>query len=237
MKIGITFDLREDSLQQLLRIGTSAGGAQAKAVIGWNRATDEFVSGQFDVPDGFEHWILKFCPEEDPEAGRREYDIFRRARAAGIDMADCALVRAAGLDHFATRRFDRDGNRRHHVQTLSALGPVPVGTGDYAQLFLCADALGLGYEAREEIFRRMAFNVAVRNGDDHAKNFSFLLREGGRWELAPAYDITDTHFSDGPWGAWTDAHALAVNGRTAGITDADLLAVADRFGIGTAAAL
>ena len=229
-----SFDLREDSLQQLLRIGTSAGGAQAKAVIGWNRATDQFVSGQFDVPPGFEHWLLKFCPEEDPEAGRREYDIFRRARAAGIDMADCALVRAAGLEHFATRRFDRDGNRRHHVQTLSAIGPVPVGTGDYAQLFLYADALGLGYAAREEIFRRMAFNVAIHNGDDHAKNFSFLLREGGRWELAPAYDLTDTHFSDGPWSTWTDTHALSVNGKHSGITDADLLAVADRFGIGTA---
>ena len=229
-----SFDLREDSLQQLLRIGTSAGGAQAKAVIGWNRATDQFVSGQFDVPPGFEHWLLKFCPEEDPEAGRREYDVFRRARAAGIDMADCALVRAAGLEHFATRRFDRDGNRRHHVQTLSAIGPVPVGTGDYAQLFLYADALGLGYAAREEIFRRMAFNVAIHNGDDHAKNFSFLLREGGRWELAPAYDLTDTHFSDGPWSTWTDTHALSVNGKHSGITDSDLLAVADRFGIGTA---
>ena len=231
-----SFDPHADSLLPLLRVGTSAGGAQAKAVVGWNRATGEFRSGQFDLPDGFEHWLLKFCPEDDPEAGRREFEIHRRARAAGIDMADCALVPAAGREHFATRRFDRDGNRRHHVQTLAALARIPpgAGAGDYAQLFLCADALGLGYEAREEIFRRMAFNVAIRNGDDHAKNFSFLLREGGRWELAPAYDLTDTHFSDGPWSAWTDSHALAVNGKTAGITDEDLLAVAERFGVGSA---
>ena len=235
-----TFDpLDDDALLALIRVGTSAGGAQAKAVVGWNRATGEFRSGQFDLPEGFEHWLVKFCPEEDPEAGRREYGIFCRARDAGIDMADCALIPAAGREHFATRRFDRDGNRRHHVQTFSALAHIPVGSGagDYAQLFLCADALGLGYEAREELFRRMAFNVAIRNGDDHARNFSFLLREGGGWELAPAYDLTDTHFAEGPWSAWTDTHALAVNGKTSGIGDADLLAVAERFGIGTAPAL
>ena len=233
------FDPDSDGLLALLRVGTSAGGAQAKAVIGWNRATGEFRCGQFDLPDGFEHWLVKFCPEDDPEAGRREYEIYRRARNAGIDISESALVRIDGRDHFATRRFDRDGHRRHHVQTLSAIAQVPVGSGagDYAQLFMAADALGLGYAAKEEIFRRMAFNVAIRNTDDHAKNFSFLLREGGRWELAPAYDLTDTHTSDGPWGAWTDTHALAVGGRRAGISDGDLLALADRFAVGTAPAV
>lgn len=235
-----TFKPDDGALLRLLSLGTSAGGAQAKAVIGWNRDTGAFRSGQFDVPDGFEHWIVKFTPESDPDAGRREYDAFRKARLAGIDMSESTLVEIGGLEHFATKRFDRDGNRRHHVQTLSAMAGIPAGagSGDYAQLFMTADALGLGYETMEEIFRRMAFNVAIGNIDDHAKNFSFMLREGGRWELAPAYDVVKTPLAaSGPWSEWENVHALSIGGKRSGIARDDLLRVADRFGVGTAPAI
>ena len=96
--------------------------------------------------------------------------------------------------------------------------------------------LNLGYEALEQLFRRMAFNVYIEEVDDHTKNFSFLMKEGGEWELAPAYDLTGYHFSaeDKDFEAWSNPHVLSVNGKTGLITDEDLLTVAERFGIGTA---
>ncbi len=134
-----------------------------------------------------------------------------------------------------TLRFDRDGNRKHHVQTLCAMAHLDYkqkASHDYNQLFLAISRLQLGYAAQEEAFRRMAFNVMTANCDDHTKNFAFLLREGGHWLLAPAYDVTHAH---NPEGEWTNQHLMAVNGKFSGISRADLLAVADRFGIGTAA--
>jgi len=229
-----------DALRELLRLGTSAGGAQAKAVVGWNRETDAFVFGDGDLPKGFEHWIIKFTPEGDPEVGVREYEVYRKALAAGIVMSECRLYELDGLKHFMTKRFDREGNRRYHVQTLCALRHLthvsPVLSKSYDALFDTAEELGLGYETLEQIFRRMAFNVLMREMDDHTKNFSFLMREDGKWELAPAYDLTAFHFSveDPVRFDWENRHALSVNGKFSAITDADLLAVAERYGLGTA---
>ena len=137
-----------------------------------------------------------------------------------------------------TRRFDREGNRRHHVQTLSAMAhfpmSVPMEARAYEQLLATVDALQLGYEAMEEAFRRICCNVYLGECDDHTKNFSFLLKEGGSWQLAPAYDLTGSDFpSEDPWSAHGDRHQLSVNGKFREITDDDLLAVADRFAIGT----
>ena len=229
-----------DALREIIRVGTSAGGAQAKAVVGWNRETGEFRTGAGDLPAGFEHWIVKFSPPGMEDAGEREYEIYRKALAAGIEMSECRLYELNGVRHFMTKRFDREGNRRHHVQTLSALQHVghssPREVRRYELLFRTAVDLNLGYGAMEQLFRRMAFNVCIEETDDHAKNFSFLMREGGNWELAPAYDLTGCHFSaeDKDFEAWTNPHALSVNGKTGLITDDDLLAVASRFGIGTA---
>ena len=229
-----------DSLREIIRVGTSAGGAQAKAVVGWNRETDSFLTGDCDLPPGYEHWLVKFTPQGLPSAGEEEYEVYLKARAAGIEMSECRLYELDGVKHFMTRRFDRDGNRRHLVQTLCALQHLPSGGPrtlySYDVLFETADALGLGYGALEEIFRRMAFNVYNREMDDHTKNFSFLMREGGRWELAPAYDLTGNHFSpaDSDWGDWQNQHALSVNGKFSHITDEDILVVGERFGIGTA---
>lgn len=229
------------ALAQIIQVGTSAGGARAKAAIAWNPATSEIRAGQFDVEDGFEHWLLKFDGMgKDNELGasqdygRIEYAYSLMAREAGIAMMPCRLLEENGRAHFMTRRFDREGNRKHHMQTLCAMAHLDYkqkATHDYSQLFLTIVQLGLGHEALTEAFRRMVFNIMAANCDDHSKNFSFLLRQGGQWELAPAYDVTHAY---NPRGEWTYQHLMGVGGRFSRITQADCLSVADRFGIGPA---
>ena len=230
----------DDALLTILRLGSSAGGAQAKAIVGWNRSTGRFVYGDRDIPEGFEHWIVKFTPEAYPWRGQCEYDLYRKACAAGVEMEPCELFELDGLKHFMTKRFDRTSDgRRRHVLTLSAIAHFPAATPpefrSYDQLFATADALGVPYGEMEQLFIRMAFNVVFGECDDHVKNFSFMLDEGGRWHIAPAYDLTGSDFpSADPWSAHGGVHQLAVNGKRSGIEEADLLAVADRFAIGTA---
>lgn len=244
----VTGDVSDDAhanaaLRSIIDVGTSAGGARAKAVIALHPETGEIRSGQLDAPEGFEHWLLKFDGMgEDQELGtsqnygRIEYAYHLMARAAGIHMTPCRLLKENGRAHFMTQRFDREGQSgRHHMQTLCAMAHVDYkkkGTNAYAQLFHTLGQLALPYEDLEEAFRRMVFNVMARNCDDHTKNFAFLLRQGGtRWELAPAYDVT---FAHNPKGEWTHQHLMSVNGKFKGFDVADLLAEADRFGVGTA---
>lgn len=222
-------------LDQLISVGSSAGGARAKAVVGWNPDTGEFVSGQFDVPEGFEHWILKFDldrPGVPPrQYGRIEYAYYLMARECGITMSESRLQEAAGGFHFMTRRFDRLDGEKAHMQTLCAMGELDfnqTGTFSSAQLFEVVQRLGLGYGAVDEVFMRLAFDVCLANNDDHTKNWSFLLREGGDWELAPAYDLTYAFSSR---SAWTAQHFLSVNGKFRDIDRDDLLAVAERFNV------
>ena len=229
------------ALAQIIQVGTSAGGARAKAVVSWNPATGEIRAGQFDVQAGFEHWLIKFDGVGIDERlgvsqdyGRIEYAYHLMACAAGITMSPCRLLEEHGRAHFMTKRFDRDGNAKHHVQTLCGLAHLDYrhkATHDVSQLLLTIDRLGLGYDAKEEAFRRIAFNVIAANCDDHTKNVSFLLREDGAWELVPAYDVT---YAYNPKGEWTYQHLMSVNGKFAAISRDDLLAVADRFGVGTA---
>lgn len=242
---GITDDdgHTQAALRSIIDVGTSAGGARAKAVIAWHPQTGEIRSGQLDAPDGFEHWLLKFDGMgTDHELGtsqhygRIEYAYHLMARAAGIRMTDCRLLQENGRAHFMTRRFDREGQSgRHHIQTLCAMAHVDYkkkGTNAYAQLFSTIGQLQLPYEDMEEAFRRMVFNVMGRNCDDHSKNFSFLLRQGQpAWALAPAYDVT---FAHNPQGEWTHQHLMSVNGKFKGMAAGDLMAEARRFGIGTA---
>jgi len=166
--------------------------------------------------------------------GRIEYAYYLMARAAGMTMSPCRLLEEHRRAHFMTKRFDRDGNTKHHLQTLCGLAHLDYrqkATHDASQVLLTIDRLGLGYAASEEAFRRIAFNVMAANCDDHTKNVSFLLREGGAWELAPAYDVT---YAYNPNGEWTYQHLMSVNGKFAAISQDDLLALADRFGVGTA---
>jgi serine/threonine-protein kinase HipA len=230
------------ALRSIIEVGTSAGGARAKAVIAWNPKTHEIKSGQVVVDDGFEHWLLKFDGMgKDRELGasedygRIEYAYHLMAKEAGIQMSECRLLEENGRAHFMTKRFDREkGQIKHHIQTLCAMGHIDYkkkGTNSYEQFFLTMRRLSLGHDAEVEGFRRMAMNVMAKNCDDHSKNFSFLLKEGSSWELAPAYDFT---FAHNPAGEWTSQHLMSVNGKFKDFKQNDLMKVADRFGIGEA---
>jgi serine/threonine-protein kinase HipA len=235
-------DLAQAALNNIIHVGTSAGGARAKAVVAWNPQTNVIRSGQFDAAEGFEHWILKFdgvgkYEELGPGGpyGRIEYAYYLMAEQAGIDMYPCRLLEENGRAHFMTRRFDRDlvegKTIKHHLQTLCAMDHLDFkqrATHAYAQLFMMIARLKLGDASLDQAFRRMAFNVMARNCDDHTKNFAFRLKQGGNWELAPAYDMTHAY---NPKGEWTYQHLMSVNGKFKDITREDLLVEADRFGV------
>ncbi|MCC5876936.1 MAG: type II toxin-antitoxin system HipA family toxin [Candidatus Sumerlaeia bacterium] len=230
---------REEALETILRVGTSAGGARAKAVIAFNPTTEEVRSGQIDIPPGYEAWLLKFDGVDGDHLatpagyGRIEYAYHRMARAAGITMEDCRLLPdRGGRSHFMTRRFDRlPGNRKLHMASLSGLAHYDFnqpGAHGYEDAFAVMRELGLGYDAADEMFRRMVFNILARNQDDHPRNISFLMDEAGRWSLAPGYDIT---WSYNPRGDWTSLHQMTANGKRDGFTREDLLAVAENAGV------
>lgn len=234
---GLRVSLEEESpeaMRDILSVGTSAGGARAKAVIAFDPATGSVRSGQLDAPDGYEHWLLKFDGVDDasrelgePQGyGAIEYAYANMARACGIEMMDCRLLEEGGRRHFMTRRFDRVGNRRLHLQSLGALAHYDFmqdGAYSYEQAFLAIRQLGLSHAAVEQQFRRMVFNVVARNQDDHVKNIAFLMNEQGEWALSPAFDMTYAH---NPSGRWTARHQMTINGRRDGFTLADLRACA-----------
>lgn len=227
---------KERALRDILRVGTSAGGARAKAVIAWNRETNEVRSGQITAGDGFDYWLLKFDgvagnkdkEQEDPRGyGAIEFAYHLMAKAAGITMSECRILEEGGRRHFMTHRFDRrPGGGKLHMQSLGALGHYDfhqAGAYGYEQAFLAIRRLGLPMAAIEEQFRRMVFNIVARNQDDHVKNIAFLMNQDGEWSLAPAFDVT---YSDNPAGAWTGAHQMTVNGKRDGFSLADLDACA-----------
>jgi serine/threonine-protein kinase HipA len=230
------------ALANLIRVGTSAGGARAKAVIAWNPKTNILRSGQFDADEGFEHWLLKFDGVgkyaelgTGADYGRIEYAYHLMAKMAGIEMSECRLLEESGRAHFMTKRFDREvingQTVKHHMQTLCSLDHLDYkqrATHSYAQLFMAVARLKIGDMALTQVFRRMAFNVMARNCDDHTKNFAFRLKQKGQWELAPAYDITHAY---NPRGAWTYQHLMSVNSKFNNITQADMLIEADRFSV------
>ena len=226
---------QEEALQTILRVGTSAGGARAKALIAWNPDTAEVRSGHLEAPPGFSHWLLKFDGVsgnkdkelEDPQGyGVIEYAYHKMALAAGITMNDCRLLEENGRRHFMTRRFDRDSNgQKLHMQSLGALTHLDYndpGSASYEQALLVMRQLGLPMQAIEEQVRRMVFNLAARNQDDHVKNIAFLMDRSGRWSLAPAFDVT---WSFNPQGDWTASHQMSVNGKRDQFRLADLEAV------------
>ncbi len=227
---------RAKALQEILRVGTSAGGARAKAVIAWNRATNEVRSGQIAAGDGFDYWLLKFDgvtgnrdkEMEDPKGyGVIEYAYHLMALAAGITMSECRLLEENGRRHFMTLRFDRRaGGEKLHMQSLCAMAHFDfnqAGAYAYEQALLTIRQIGLPMEAVEAQFRRMVFNIVARNQDDHVKNIAFLMNKQGEWSLAPAFDVT---YSFNPDGAWTSTHQMTLNGKRDGFTLADFDACA-----------
>ena len=222
----------EKALHDILKIGTSAGGARPKAVIAYNEKTGEVRSGQTRVPQGFEHWLLKLDGVSEVQLGgthgygRVEYAYYLMALSCGIEMMPCRLLEENGRAHFMTKRFDReDSNTKHHVQTFCAMKHFDynrINSYSYEQLFQTMRELKLTYTQAEQMFRRMVFNVIARNCDDHTKNFSFILKKGGRWELAPAYDICHAYR---PGSDWVSRHSLSINGKRENITREDLLTI------------
>lgn len=227
---------REEALKDILRVGTSAGGARAKAVIAWNRSTNEVRSGQVTAGDGFDYWILKFDGVagnkdkdlDDPKGfGAIEYAYYGMAMAAGVSMSESRLLEESRRRHFMTKRFDRlAGGEKLHMQSLCALAHYDfnqAGAHSYEQAFLVIRQLGLSIDSVEQQFRRMTFNMIARNQDDHVKNIAFLMDKAGRWSLSPAFDMT---YSYNRSGVWTASHQMSMNGKRDGFTLEDFKACA-----------
>jgi serine/threonine-protein kinase HipA len=222
-----------EAMREILLVGSSAGGARAKAVIAYDMVTGAVRSGQLDAPEGFGHWILKLDGVDTHRElgntegyGAVEFAYANMARAAGIEVSECRLLEESGRRHFMTRRFDRDGNRKIHMQSLAALAHLDfrqAGAYSYEQALLTIRQLGLSADAVAEQFRRAVFNIVARNQDDHVKNIAFLMDRGGRWALSPAFDIT---YAYNPRGVWTAQHQMTLAGKRDGFTLEDLRACA-----------
>jgi len=228
----------EQAMRDVLKIGTSAGGARPKALIAYNQKTQEIRSGQANAPKGFEHWLLKLDGVSDAQFGSSqgwgnvEYAYYLMAKACGIDIMECQLLSENKRYHFMTKRFDREGhNTKHHVQTLCAMQHFDYNdmfAYSYEQVFQTMRALRLKYPDAEQMFRRMVFNVLATNYDDHTKNFGFRLKKEGKWELSPAYDLC---FAYAPDNAWLSQQTLSVNGKRQGITKHDFMQIAKQNNI------
>lgn len=223
----------EQGLDDLIKVGTSAGGQRAKAIIAFNEKTNEVRSGQVAAPDGFSYWIMKFDGASnralgDPDGyGLIEYAYYLMAKSCGIDMMESRLFHENKRSHFMTKRFDRtDSFEKIHVQTLCALAHFDFnrpGQYSYEDAFRIMRKLRLPHTDAAQLFRRMVFNIIARNQDDHTKNISFMMDKSGEWKLAPAYDMI---YAYNPEGTWTGTHQMSINGKTDGFLMNDLLQVA-----------
>ena len=234
--------IQEDKIiLDILRVGTSAGGAKPKAIIAYNDKTNEVRSGQVKAPEGFGYWILKFdgttysehgsiMEKQAKGIGNVEYAYYKMAKACGIEMMESRLLEEGDSHHFMTRRYDRtDNGDKIHVQTAAALAHLDRDQRhSYEEIFGIIRKMGLSMESSVEFFRRMVFNVVARNNDDHTKNFSFLMDRKGNWTLAPAYDLCYTYK---PGGQWVGQHQLSLNGKLDDFTRQDLLTVGENMGI------
>ena len=237
-------DDKKQAIAEILRLGTSAGGQRAKAIIAYNKDTGEVRSGQIDAPAGFSYYLIKLDGvsakagfKETENYGRLEYSFYKLVKACGIDMTDCSLIEENGRAHFLTKRFDREDGKKIHMQTLCGIAHYDYRIHraySYEQAFNVMRALRLPYSEAKEMFRRMVFNVVVRNQDDHTKNISFLMDESGKWRLSPAYDMG---YAYNPNGGWTATHQMSINGKFDNITRQDLLTFAQQNNIKDASSI
>lgn len=228
-----TSDKMRDTMLDVLKMGTSAGGARPKAIIAYNEHTGEIKSGQAITDTGFEHWLIKFDGVNDAQFGattgygRVEMAYYKMATDLGIEMMECKLIEESDRAHFMTKRFDRGhSNQKLHCQTFCALQHFDYNNSfsySYEQLFQTMRTLRLSYAEAEQMFKRMVFNVIARNCDDHTKNFSFIMEPSGKWKLAPAYDICHAYR---PGSAWVSQHSLSINGKRKDFTLDDFLTIA-----------
>lgn len=234
----------QKALSDILKIGTSAGGARAKAVIAYNPETGEVRSGQADAREDFSQWLLKFDGVDDSQFGttsgygRVEMAYHLMAVDGGIEMMKCRLIEENGRAHFMTKRFDRlPGNEKLHVQTFCAMMHYDfndIYSYSYEQLFQTMRMLRLTYPEAEQMYRRMVFNVMAQNCDDHTKNFAFTMNKSGEWKLAPAYDVCHAYR---PASSWVSQHVLSINGKRQGIIRDDLLEVGRQMNVKKASAI
>ena len=231
-------------LRDIIKIGSSAGGAKAKAIIAYNEETGVYKSGQIDAGPGFSYWIIKFdkLDKEDPNSffdsyqTREEYAYHLMAKAAGIKMSESRLLKEGNDYHFMTKRFDRfiDKNGRLqklHMQTVCGLSHIDYADKhnySYLNIFQILDLLKADFNDKYELFRRMVFNVMAANNDDHSKNFSFLMNKNGEWSLSPAYDLT---YANDPTSNYTNNHQCLINGKSSDISKDDLLIVGKQAGL------
>lgn len=230
----------DKTILDILRVGTSAGGAKPKAIIAYNAQTNEVRSGQVKAPEGFHYWLLKFdgvtysehgSVMENPKGiGNVEYAYYKMAQACGINMTECRLLDEGNNHHFMTRRFDRTNNgEKIHMQTVAGLAHLDRDQRhSYEEVFGVIRKMNLPMDASQQLFRRMVFNVVARNNDDHTKNFSFLMDRNGKWQLAPAYDLC---YSYKPGGRWIGQHQLSLNGKQDEFTRKDIQTVGENMGI------
>ena len=225
------------AILDILKVGTSAGGAKPKAIIAFNEKSKEIRSGQVKAPEGFSYWLLKFDGIEDNKLkdnpvgiGRIEYAYYNMAKDCGIDMSESKLLEEGKFAHFMTKRFDRmDNGEKLHTQTLCAMAHFDRdGRYSYEQAFQTMRRLHLSYPEMEQMYRRMVFNVIARNHDDHTKNHSFVMSSKGEWRLAPAYDLC---YSYSPSGKWTSMHQMSLNNKRDEFNYSDLVSVAKNTGI------
>ncbi len=231
-------DDKKAAIAEILRLGTSAGGQRAKAIIAYNKATGEVRSGQVEAPAGYDYYLIKLDGvsatagfKETGNHGRLEYSFYKLAKACGIEMTECSLIEENGRAHFLTKRFDRENGKKIHMQTLCGIAHFDYRLHraySYEQAFNVMRALRLSYSEAQEMFRRMVFNVVVRNQDDHTKNISFLMDDSGKWKLSPAYDMG---YAYNPNGRWTATHQMSINGKFDEITRNDLLTFAHQNNI------
>ncbi|MDE5758151.1 MAG: HipA domain-containing protein, partial [Allobaculum sp.] len=233
---------KKAAIAEIVRLGTSAGGQRAKAIIAYNKDTGEVRSGQVKSPEGYDYYLIKLDGvsaeagfRETQNFGRLEYSFFRLVKECGIEMSDCSLIEENGRAHFLTKRFDRVSGEKVHMQTLCGIAHYDYRmprSYSYEQAFNVMRALHLPYSQAQEMFRRMVFNVVIRNQDDHTKNISFLMDKTGKWSLSPAYDMG---FAYNPKGGWTSQHQMSINGKFDGINRKDLVEFALRNNIKEAA--
>lgn len=228
---GVNLDTdKKTAIAEILRLGTSAGGQRAKAIIAFNKETGEVRSGQVDAPEGFDYYLIKLDGvsaeagfKETENYGRLEYSFSELVKRCGIDMTECSLIEENGRAHFMTKRFDRENGKKVHMQTLCGIAHYDfrlLRGYSYEQAFNVMRRLRLPYSQAQEMFRRMVFNVIVRNQDDHTKNISFLMNQNGQWRLSPAYDMG---YAYNPSGTWTKTHQMSINGKFDDLTRKDLL--------------
>lgn len=240
IQLGETEHENADAILDILRVGTSAGGARPKAVIAMNN-NGNVMSGQAAVPKDYEYWLLKFDGVTDLELGeplgegsgfgRIEYGYYLMAKAAGINMTECRLLEENGRAHFMTKRFDRINGQKQHMQTLCGIAHYDfnmAGAYSYEQAFEVMRKLRLSKAEATEQYRRMIFNIVARNLDDHTKNISFLMDDNGKWTLSPAYDVIYSH---NPAGKWTSQHQMSVNGKRDHFSKQELIAVGESISL------